>query len=179
MKISKYRLSAYLIVGFILSLNLFILKPILKDTYYTDDIFAFERNSWKYTIGISLIIFVVFTFFALKKNKSNKNFMIVNLMSIPLIALFGKGIIDDALLYANLKIKTEKYTKSYVVLRQDLNKVFHIYDNQKEFIVSDEQLKKIDSIRIKNGLESLYRLQNNDTLNINYKRGLLNVKFLK
>lgn len=179
MKISKYKLSAYLIVGIIISLNLFVIKPILKDNYFTDDVFDFKRNSWKYTIGISLIIFVVFTIFAFKKNKLNRNFIIFNLMSITLITFFGKGIIDGALLYANLKIKTEKYTKTYIVLRHDLNKVFHIYDNKTEFIVSDEQLKKIDAIRINNSLKSLYNLQNNDTLNINYKRGLLNVKFLK
>jgi hypothetical protein len=179
MKISKYRLLAYLIFGMIVSLDIFVLNPILKENYFRDDISEFEENSWKYSIVISLILFITFTLFALKKNRLNKSFIVYNLMAVSLIAVFGKGLIDDALLYVNLKIDVKKYSKQYVVLRHDPNKVFHIYDNKNEFIVFEEQLKKIDSTRIKRNLTSVYNLQNNDTLNVDYKVGLLNVKFLK
>jgi hypothetical protein len=178
MKVSKSRLLTYLALGVIVTLNIFVLNPILKENYFRDDIFDFEENSWKYSIVICLVLFLIFTFFAFKKNQLNKKFLFHNLITVSLIAVFGKGLIDDALLYVNLKINVEKYTKSYVVKRYDLNKVFHIYDNKNEFIVFDEQLKKIDSLRMKRNLKSLYLLQNDDTLNVEYKKGLLNVKFL-
>jgi hypothetical protein len=175
MRISREKLIAYLLIAILISVNLFVLKPILKENYFSDDIFDFEKNSWKYTIGISLVLFIAFTVYAFKKNILNLNFIIYNFIVVSLFALFGKALIDDALLYANLKIETKKYTKSYVVLRYDPNKVFHIYDKKSEFIVYEEQLKKIDSIRLKKRLKSLYSLQNNDTLNVDYKTGLLNV----
>ena len=179
MRISRKKLIVYLIVGILISVDFFILKPILKENYFSDDIFDFEKNSWKYTIGISLFLFALSVVYAFKKNILNLNFIIYNFIVVSLFAFFGKALIDDALLYANLKIETKKYIKSYVVLRYDPNKVFHIYDNKSEFIVVEEQLKKIDSIRIRKRLKSLYRLQNNDTLNVDYKTGLLNIKFLK
>lgn len=179
MKTSHYNLFPYLILGLVIGLSFFVLKPAIKHNYFYADILYFERNSWKYTIGISLSTFVVLIFFAFKKNKLNKHVILSNFILVSLLALFGKSLIDETLLYANLKIKTEKITKNYVVLKHDSNKVFHIYDNKSEFIFFGDELNKIDYLRIINGLNSLYFLQNKDTLNVNYKRGFLNVKFLK
>ncbi|MCL9810129.1 hypothetical protein [Flavobacterium luminosum] len=179
MRISKKKLIVYLIVTILICFNLFVLKPILKKNYFSEDILDFERNSWKYTIGISLVLLIAFTVYAFKKNILNLKFIIYNFIVVFVFSFFGKASIDHALLYANLKIETKKYTKSYVVIRYAPNKVFHIYDNKSEFIVFEEQLKKIDSIRIKKKLKSLYNLKNNDTLNVDYKTGILNVKFLK
>ena len=117
--------------------------------------------------------------YAIKKKLLSRNFLINCSLIFVLITYCSKGLIDDLLLYLNTKINVENYTKNYVVLRYDPDKVFHIYDKKNEFIVFDEQLKKIDSIRMKKNLKSLYKLQNNDTLNIEYKVGLLKVKYLE
>ena len=52
-------------------------------------------------------------------------------------------------------------------------------ENSNEFITSPEQLNKIDSLRILKNNPSLYKLQNGDTLNVEFKLGLFNVKFLE
>lgn len=170
---------AYLIIGSIISLFIFVIKPILKANYFTDTIYDFKRNSWKYSIGIALVLFVTFAIYAYKNKKLNNSFLIYNLISVSLIALFGKPLIDGVLLYVNLKIQTEQFTKSYVVSRYDPNKEFYIHDNKGEFIRDKEQLNRIEALRIKKGLKSLYLLQGHDTLNVDYTKGLLDVKFLK
>jgi len=84
-----------------------------------------------------------------EKNFINKTFIIKYLIITVLITLSIRGFTNQILLYVNTKINVEKYTKNYVVMRYDPNKVFHIYDKKNEFISFNDQLKKIDSIRMK------------------------------
>ena len=179
MKISKSKLITYLIIAALIIFKIFFLNPFLKKIYFSDDIRDFEENSWEYSFILSSIVLVIAIIFALKRKLRNRKFFINCIIVFLLFALFTKGLTDDLLLYFNSKINIENYTKNYIVLRYDPNKVFHIYDKKNEFIVFDEQLKKIDSIRLKRNLKSLYKLQNNDTLNVEYKRGFLKVKYLE
>ena len=179
MKISKSKLITYLIIAALIIFKIFFLNPFFKKIYFSDDIRDFEENSWEYSFILSSIVLVIAIIFALKRKLTNRKFFINCIIVFLLVALFTKGLTDDLLLYFNSKINIEKYTKNYIVLRYDPNKVFHIYDKKNEFIVFDEQLKKIDSIRLKRNLKSLYKLQNNDTLNVEYKRGFLKVKYLE
>lgn len=179
MKISKSKVITFIAIGIIISLQFFFFAPFLKQIYFYDDVRNFEKNSWKYSFVLSSLIIIFMIVYAIKKKLLSRNFLINCSLIFVLITYCSKGLIDDLLLYLNTKINVENYTKNYVVLRYDPNKVFHIYDKKNEFIVFDEQLKKIDSIRIKKNLKSLYKLQNNDTLNIEYKVGLLKVKYLE
>ena len=179
MKISKSKLITYYIIAALIIFKIFFLNPFLKKIYFSDDIRDFEENSWEYSFILSSIVLVIAIIFALKRKLTNRKFFINCIIVFLLVALFTKGLTDDLLLYFNSKINIENYTKNYIVLRYDPNKVFHIYDKKNEFIVFDEQLKKIDSIRLKRNLKSLYKLQNNDTLNVEYKRGFLKVKYLE
>lgn len=179
MKISKSKVISFIVIGIIISIQIFFLAPYLKKIYFYDDVRNFEKNSWKYSLVLSSLIIIFMIVYAVKRKLLSRNFLINCSMFFVLFNFFSKGLTDDLLLYFNSKINVENYTKNYVVLRYDPNIVFHIYDKKNEFIVFDEQLKKIDSIRLKKNLKSLYKLQNNDTLNIEYKVGILKVKYLE
>jgi hypothetical protein len=178
MKVSKSRIVTFIIIGIIFSIEIFILEPVIKENYYYRDISNFEEKSWKYSIILALILNVAFTVYAYKTNALNRSFFLNNLIGVLIFAFFTKVISDNILLYLNMKTNKNRYTKSYVIRRDDSKKLLLIYDNRNQIIFSEEQLKKIESFRIKRKLKSLYLLQNNDTLNIHYKIGILNVKYL-
>ena len=163
MKLSKSKVISFLIISALISFQIFFLNPFLKRIYFSDDIRNFEENSWKYSFILPSILLITAIIFAIRRKLANRKIFINYIIAFLLITLFSKGLTDDLLLYLNSKINVENYTKNYIVLRYDPNKVFHIYDKKNEFIVFDEQLKKIDSVRLKRNLKSLYNLQNNDT----------------
>ncbi len=169
----------YLIIGIIVALQVFYLDPYVKGKYFYSDIDAFKKESCKYSFVLPSILFIIFLIIGLKKNVINKTFFFSIFVVFLFVVISSKRLTDNVLLYFNSKTKAEKISKNYVVLRNDENKVFHIYDNKKEFILSEDLLNKIDSIRLKRKLKSLYKLRNNDTLKIEYKIGFLNVKYLE
>ena len=179
MKLSKSKVISFLIIIALFSFKIFFLNPFLKRIYFSDDIRNFEKNSWKYSLVLPSILLIIAIIFAIKRKLADRKFFINCIIVFLLITVFSKRLTDDLLLYFNSKINVENYTKNYIVLRYDPNKVFHIYDKKNEFIVFDEQLKKIDSVRLKRNLKSLYNLQNKDTLNVEYKVGMLKVKYLE
>ncbi|MFB3388469.1 hypothetical protein [Flavobacterium sp. LAR06] len=126
--------------------------------------------------SILVVILIVIGF---KGKVVNRVFFLGTSILFLFTVFFSKRLTDDVLLYFNSKIKVEEISKDYVVLRNDENKVFHIYDKRSEFISFDDQLNKIDSLRIKSNLKSLYKLENNDTLQVHYKIGFLKVKYLE
>ena len=179
MKLSKYKVILLLTIVVIFSFKIFFLSPHIKEIYFSDDVRNFEKNSWKYSFILASIIITILIFYGVKRKLENRKLFIYCMLLFYLITFSSKGLTDNLLLYFNSKIKVENYTKNYVVLRHDPNKVFHIYDKKNEFITFDNQLSKINSIRLKRNLKSLYSLKNKDTLNIEYKIGFLKVKYLE
>lgn len=179
MKLSKTNVILYFIIGSLLCFQLFVMNPIIKEIYNYNDISNFEKNSWKYSFILQFFVFMISVIYSIKTKKINRYFIISRIILLFIMSFIFKDLTDDLLLYLNSKVKVEKHIKEYIVLRYDPNKVFHIYDKKNEFIVLDEQLKKIDSIRMKKNLKSLFKLHNNDTLNIEYKVGILNVKYIE
>ena len=178
-KLSNASLTLYLIVGIVVILQVFLLDPYIKEKYFFSDIDAFKKESWKYSFVLLSILFIIFLIIGLRKKVIDKTFFFSTFVLFLVVAISSKRLTDNVLLYFNSKTKAEKIIKDYIVLRNDENKVFHIYDNKNEFILSEELLRKIDSLRFKRNLKSLYKLQNNDTIKVEYKIGLLDVKYFE
>lgn len=179
MKLSKSTIIAYFVIGVLIILQFFFLDPYIKEKYFYIDVAAFKNESWSYSFILPSILVVIFIIIGFKRKIINRTFLFATSVLFLFSVFFSKRLTDDILLYFNSKIKIEKISKNYVVLRNDENKVFHIYDKKSEFISFDDQLNRIDSLRIKRNLKSLYKLENNDTLQVHYKIGFLKVKYLE
>ena len=178
MKLSKSKVLLFLILIVIFCYKHFYLKPILSKIYFDNDLRNFKENSWSYSFILPLVVLIVLIVYAKKRNLLNKSFVIYSMLYCSLLVLGVKGLTDDIFLYLNSKINVKNFTKNYTVIRYDPNKVFHLYDMKNEFIDFDK-LKKFDSIRLHKNQKSLYKLNDKDTINVNFKKGFLNVKFLE
>lgn len=179
MKISKSKIVAYSVIIVIFCIEIFILNPYIKDKYFTIDILNFKENSLKFSLLLPFVVLVFFLFYGFRKKIINLVYIFSVLLVSMLFGFFFKSITDNFLLFLNSKIKLESHTKTYHVVSDKTNKIFHIYENKEDFITSLEQLDKIDSLRIIKKYPSLYKLKNGDTLKVTYKKGLFNVKFLE
>ena len=168
-----------LVLAAIIGYKILYLNPFLKGLYSSEDMRNFKQTSWKYSLLLSSLLLLIIIMIGVRKKLITRKFFLNCILIFFLFTVFTKGLNDDILLYFNSKINIENYCKNYVVIRSDPNKVFHIYDKKNEFIDSDQLFEKINSKRLSRNLKSLYNLQNNDTLNIDYKIGFLNVKFLE
>lgn len=177
MRIPKSRILFYLLITLIFLFDLLILKKIVDEKYFYEDIHNFKDASWKYTLILFLILFSFFVIYMLKKRLLTKVNFFFGLLLIGIFAYSLKNLNDDFLLYLNAKIDSDQMLETYTVVRHDPNKVFHIYDDKNEFIVFNDNLKKIDSLRKVRKLKSLFALQNKDTIKVSYKKGFLNIKY--
>ncbi len=179
MKISKYRILAYSVFITILCIHIFLLRPYVKEKYFDIDIRNFKDISWKFSLLLPFVVFVIFIVYGFRKKIINIVYIFSVLLVSTLFGFFFKSITDDFLLFLNSKINLESHIKTYHVVSDDTNKIFHIYENSNEFITYPEQLDKIDSLRIVKKYPSLYKLKKGDTLKVAYKKGLFDVKFLE
>lgn len=178
MKLSKPKNIIFTLIVFLYVLQFFVYNTNSKKLYFPEDIHNFKETSWKYSFILPLLIFIPISIYVVRKKMINKRFIFYGILMFFVNCFFFKNLTDNLLLYLNTKINVENYTKNYIVVRHDQNKVFHIYDNKNEFISFSNELSKINIIRLKNNVKSLYELQYKDTLNVNYKVGFLKVKFL-
>ncbi|NHM04764.1 hypothetical protein [Flavobacterium celericrescens] len=179
MKISKNRIVAYIVLIAIFCTHIFILRPYIKEKYFDIDIRNFKEISWKYSLLFLSVLLISFLIYGYRKKIISVGYTFTMLLVVALFGFLFKSITDDFLLFLNSKINLENHTKGYHVVTDSSNKVFHIYENKNEFITSPEHLNKIDSLRILKKYPSLYKFKNGDTLNVEYKLGLFNVKFLE
>lgn len=179
MKISKYRIVTYLVFITIFCTHIFLLNPFINEKYFDIDVRNFKDVSWKFSLLLPIALLIFFLVYGYKKKIISIGYTFSILLLATLFGFFFKSITDDFLLFLNSKINIESHTKVYHVVSDNTNKIFHIYENRNEFITSPEQLNKIDSLRILKNNPSLYKLQNGDTLNVEFKLGLFNVKFLE
>lgn len=178
-KINYYQIIPYLIVTLIVLFNVLVLRPYVDLYYYDRQVIEFKKSSWFFTIVLALLILIVLIIYAFKKRKLNKPFLLNSLFVAVLFAFFIKIWIDNALLYINTKFDNGTIAKSYTIRKfVDLDAPL-FYDNKKEIPFSKNQLEKIEAARKMKNLKSIYLLKNNDTININYKIGFLNINYLE
>lgn len=179
MKLSKSTLITYFIIGILILAQFFFLSPYVKGKYSYNDIQLFKKESWLYSFILPFLLFLFLIIIGWRKKMIVKTYGLYFFILFIFVSFYSKRLTDDILLYFNTKIKVEKISKDYIVSRNDENKVFHLYDNKSEFILSNELLNKIDSLRFKRNLKSLYQLKNNDIIKVEYEIGFLKVKYLE
>lgn len=185
-QIKKYksRIILLIILGSLFYLDWFHFTPIIEKIYLNDDIQIFEKNSWKYSLITFSIICIFYIMHRLLKPKRYKNtwytFSFFLILHSTILSYCLNPFIDSTILYLNTFYKKKTFKTKYLVQRHDSNKVFQLYNQNKDQIIySEENLNKIDSLRNNQNLKSIYNLKNNDTIIINYQIGFLDTKYLK
>jgi hypothetical protein len=179
MKISKYRLVTFSVFIAIFCYHIFVLGPYIKEKYFHSDVRNFKEVSWKFSLLISFIVLILFFVYGYRKKIISIRYTFSIVIIATLFGFFFKSITDDFLLFLNSKCNIVSQTKVYHIVSDKTNGIFHIHEDKNEFITSLEQLNKIDSLRILKKYPTIYKLQNGDTLNVQYKIGLFKVKFLE
>jgi hypothetical protein len=181
MKLSKSDILPNIIITAIICLYIFLLKPLTEEPYLEKYIGDFKDRSWKYTIGLCLLLYLLAIVLFLKMNEITDR---LYLFVAPLAFLFFssfiiKGIIDHVLLYSNTLTGNQQITESYTVLKGDQNEIIYLIDSKKNAISNEDDIAKIDAIRKAKNQKSLFLLEDDDTLHVTYKTGFFNVKFIE
>ena len=102
-------------------------------------------------------------------------------ITIPcaLLAYCLSPLTENTTLYLNSLYDKTRLEKVYVMQRHDTNKVLQFRDKAEEIIVFKSDLHKIDALRKKKNLKSLYELKNKDTIHVHFTLGFLEVKYLE
>lgn len=157
----------------------FLLKPIIKENYLSEDLKKFKEFSWKYTVSIFIVFFLIILLMI------RKNLKISQTPSIILfLIIFGFGFylgvhssLDNLLLYLNLKTKKREIVQTYQVISNKEPQVFWL--DGKEPIHDRKDLEKINNQRIRNNLKSIFDYQNSDTVKVKYYKGIIDLNYIE
>jgi len=183
MKITKSNIIYTVIFIAIFCVDLFVMKPYVDEKYLYRDLWDFELDSLQYTIisafiiCLSLILYRVIS--SIKLNKKSIPVYIILLIQTVFFILVFDSLIERSALYFNTLFIKENLKKEYVLQKHKDNKAFILFDNKNEIITGIRTLERIDLERKSKKLKSIYKLNNNDTIIINYKIGFLKTKFLE
>ncbi|WP_261512452.1 hypothetical protein [Chryseobacterium paludis] len=176
--ISKSQIIFFIILITFFSVYSFILKPIIRERYLYADLKNFEDGSWKYTI-ITFFILLIIILFAIIKSKTK------DLSNLPIVILvlglsWFMGLhhpINYILLFVNIQTGKEKITRKYEVVNHKEHQVFWLHAD-KNSIHDDQDFDKVNTYRVKKNLKSVFELKNNDTIIVNFKKGIMDVNYL-
>ena len=182
-RIDSKKIIFYLLILILLAFINFYIKPLIKKEYLHEDIEKFNSNvSWKINLIIWGCIFLFVWIFKAKTIQSRAESILVFLFLVIFTFMSFTGIITNISLYINQLTIQEKEREVFLILSNNIKseKYIHLLGNEISITVYDEKnLEKIDEIRNKNGLKPLNEISNRDTINIVFKKGLLDFKYLK
>lgn len=183
MTISKSKIYTIVIFITLFSFDWFVMKPRIKEKYLNQDVWNFEKYSWKYSLiafGLIYLGFVVLK--KIKSKNSNGNSVISYvylLFSIALLGFFFNGLTERTTLYLNSLYNKKTIEKEYIIQRYDNNGIFQLYDEKDEVIASTSELDRINSKRKSKNLIPIYDLKNNEKIIVEYQIGFLNTKYFE
>jgi hypothetical protein len=179
-KVSRFKILNIIFLGLLMLLNIYYLKPFIDKVYLDFDVLAFKKDSWPYSIVVFLIVSIIIVGYSYRIKTEKLKIWTTCLLILAsfYLSYLLKNFTDNFLLYLNTKISHENVVTIYKVIENKENKVFELYDN-KTFITSDNELKKINNQRIENKLKPIFDYKNNDTIRVNFNFGFLKVKYFK
>lgn len=179
-KLSTFQILNFVFWTVLVLVNMFYFKPIIQNKYLDADVRAFKDVSWKYSIIVFVIILFAFAGYNYKVNKEKLKIKSVGLFILLafFLSFILKNITDNFLLFINTKIDCKNTIIVYKVIENKENGVYELYDN-KNFISNEDELNKIDKNRIGNKSKSILEYKNNDTVLVEFNKGLLGVIFIK
>lgn len=178
-KISRVQIIFIICFIILYLLQSFILDPIIKEKYLSEDLKHFKTYSWKYTVSIFIVIAAIIIFRIRKSFKTNQIPVIILVLIFLGISFYFAvhSLIDNTILYINSITEGPKIVKTYKVINHKEDKTFWLHNNG---AVQDEKdLEKINKSRIRKNLKSIFEYRNNDTVKVNFNKGLININYLE
>ncbi len=161
----------------------FEMKPRINEKYLNQDLWDFEKGSWKFSLITFVLIYLGAVIFKrLKSNNSDKKSVVSYLsLLIPtaLLAFLMNGLTERTTLYLNSFYHKKTIKKEYIIQRYDNNGVFQLFDEKDEIIALTKELDGINSKRKSKNLVSLYELNNNEKVVVEYQIGFLKTKYVQ
>ncbi|MCL9805509.1 hypothetical protein NAT51_08245 [Flavobacterium amniphilum] len=178
---SKSRIKYYLICFTIMGIYSVIIKPFIEKPYLDNDIRSFENGTWIYTITLCVVLYLMAVIFFLKtKEITDRLYVFLAPFAFFFFSsFFIKGMLDKGMLLFNTTTGNQYVTESYSVVKTKEIECPYLLHNIETLIGNEEELEKIDAIRKRKKQKSLFLLQNQDTVNVIYKTGFFNVKYLE
>lgn len=172
-------LLAWLLIWFVvLFVNQLYLKPRIESCYFYDDLQTFYKNYW----SISLVLFILLLstfFFGLRMRKKID---LINFASLIIytsfLTLSLKDPVKNLMLLLNSATVKNKEALVYSMSRTGNDKYYFFYVEKNEFLNNFEDIKLLDLQRNQRKLKKTNLLKHNDTIQIHYNIGLLNIKYL-
>jgi hypothetical protein len=158
-------------------ISYFLVNPKLEQYYLKEDM---DRHFWVYyfiaLILLSFTLLIIWTVNKAIKNTKFKDIFIIG-AAISLFSLFFHFIIKDITLSINLLGNNGIVEKQFVVNKYDVNGI--IIFNSNEQVDNPIMIKNIDKKRILVGQTSIENLKPNDTLVVEFKKGLFGIDYFK
>ncbi|KPH14563.1 hypothetical protein [Chryseobacterium sp. ERMR1:04] len=125
-KISRVQIIFIICFIILYLLQSFILDPIIKEKYLSEDLKHFKTYSWKYTVSIFIVIAAIIIFRIRKSFKTHQiPGIILVLIFLGISFYFGvHNLIDNTILYINSITEGQKTIKTYKVINHKEDKTF-------------------------------------------------------
>ncbi|MEM6721629.1 MAG: hypothetical protein AAF611_20040 [Bacteroidota bacterium] len=163
-------------------LEFWILETYVESKYTQLDLVSYDTNIWSYLAYIfGSVGFICMIYFGISERSILAGVGYVGYLLFVYLLLFGifKRTVEKVNLSINTWVENEHFQYEYTVSRKDSTD-FRLHSTKKDgFLFFDEDFEAINAIRKAKNLPSLYDLQDGDTIQVNYAKGYLDVKYLK
>ena len=178
MKISKSKIIYLVVLITYLCFDWFIMTPHINKKYLASDIPNFEFY-WEFIIVSFIVVYVSLILYSLKTFRKTIFQYFSLLIPTVLIVYFFNFLINSPALYFNTNFYKETLVKEYIIIKDNQSQTTILLGEDNEMIGRITDLYKIDLIRKRNKLNSVFDLNNNDSIIVNYRIGFLKSKYLE
>jgi hypothetical protein len=174
-----------LFVAGMLYIQWYILEPSIKNSYLRLDLADFEeKNYWTILLGGCIALYILILLIVLIKtrlnfSKVNPHILYKLLIPVVLIAYMLNDFMRGSVLYMNTFTTSEVYQKEFTAVTHDDDLQYVVSKSDEEKIYPMFDPKAIDDKRKEKNLTSIHDLKDGDTIQIQFAKGFLDIKYLK
>lgn len=158
---------------------IFIIEPKLDCYYLSDKAEYISRPYYYLTFLILSLTLIGFWFFRKKLREFKTNQIFGFIITVAIFSIFYQIITKDIILSINLLADKNTIEKEYRIVKYKPNKILLFNTSLNEVIRDSLIISRIDSKRIINKQISLFKLNDNDTLKVEFTKGLFGLEYLK
>jgi len=158
-------------------MDIFFLKPFIKNHYLDQDLSSFKDYSWKYLIAITVVLIIVLVICL--KVKTISHFINICIFSTVFVFFVLRTVLINIILLINIQTEKSQITNTYKVISYKEMKIFWLNSDEKNSINDNDKIKLIDKRRKEKGQKSLFEYKMNDTIQVKLKKGVFNVNYIE
>ena len=161
------------------SISLFVIEPKLKQFYLEQEM---DKYFWVYYFVTFIIISISLIVFWYLKN-TLKAIRIENvsgfIITVAVFSIFYQTFIKDVVLSLNLLTYNDSVEKTFTIEKFDKDKMFLWNYKLHEMLEDSILINKINSKRIAEGKISVFNIENKDSIDVEFKKGLFGIEYFK